>query len=98
MRSVFGLYKPNFWWRRRDSNLRREAYEFSVAGVAAVRHHSIFRVQTPKKPTCEQSRLRANRGDCWVSGCSVDARSKIVTRAEAAAMTIGASSSMPEPA
>src|SRR5947209_19398538 len=48
--------------------------------VAAVRLHSIFPVGTPKNRRREQSRLGTNQGGCWVGGCSVDARSKIVAR------------------
>jgi hypothetical protein len=48
--SIFGLFKPKFWWRRRDSNLRHRAYEFWGLTFAEIPRRP-YLVRTSEKST-----------------------------------------------
>lgn len=73
--ALFGLYKPDLWWRRRDSNLRPRAYEFwgSTFGGIPDGSHSAPASQKSRLPTIddrppnfsERIEMGAQKGAWW---------------------------------
>src|SRR2546423_5138723 len=77
---IFGLYKPFFWWRRRDSNLRHRAYESLLARsppFASIRFPPSRRQKAEARTVAtggEPRRLWRRWMRWMLSGCSLNDR------------------------